>query len=86
MRRSVVMTEEAKAVATILIREIQDWLDDERYGECVRERGIRKTLIAWVTANDLHPERVTVTEGGVYVLDKRQLASSQANTPKANKE
>ena len=43
---------EARSLLTILIREIQDELPDVE--------AVRKNLANWITANNLHPENVTV--------------------------
>lgn len=54
--KSTVMTEEARALVTILIREVQDCLNDKIVNDSDRMNQIREILNGWVTANDLHPE------------------------------
>ena len=50
------MNEEAKGFMGILIREVQDIIRENRPKQAVSK--IQELLGSWVSANDLHPERV----------------------------
>ncbi len=50
------MNEEAKGFMDILIREVQDIIRENRPKQAVSK--IQELLGSWVSANDLHPERV----------------------------
>lgn len=53
----VVISKEAEAVITILIREIQDILNQDLKPE-IQVKKIKELLDVWIKANDFHPEKV----------------------------
>ena len=56
---------ESRSLLTILIREIQD-MTQSPYKDDWTIRTINSLLQTWITANKLHPEKVTKTEAGLY--------------------